>query len=491
MEHPEEYDIRLKKAAALEEGGVSAYPSGCARTHSCSAARALIAQEGQKGPVTVAGRIRQIRTHGGSTFVRIEDEGGSIQLYLKKDVIGDERYMRFSQDVDLGDILESEGELFITKTGETTVLSRSTTILAKALLPLPDQWHGLSDVEQRYRHRELDLIADEDVRRRFVVRSKLISALRRFLEDRDFFEVETPILQAIPGGANARPFVTHHNALDVDLTLRIAPELYLKRLIIAGFEKVYEIGRMFRNEGIDHAHSPEFTMMELYWAYASGRERFVRFLEEMTRSCIAESVETLAVSTEWGMIDFGAEWPQISFRDALLNETGIDIDALAREQDVIDAVQRKGLFLDFGACVGFGDHLDHLFKKTAREKIIRPTWISDYPLTLKPLTRSVQSDPTKSASIQLIVGGVEIINAYYHELTDPREQRARFEQQEQLRQKGSEEAQRQDEDFLFALEHGMPPTSGMGMGIDRLVMFLTGQKNIKEVILFPTLRPKE
>ncbi|MBI4252833.1 lysine--tRNA ligase [Candidatus Uhrbacteria bacterium] len=491
MDRPEEYNIRIKKAEALEKTGVSLYPSGCGRTHMCAAARTIIEQEGRSVPVTVAGRIRQIRKHGGSTFARLEDESGDIQLYLKKDAIGDERYARFLDDVDLGDILEAAGELFVTKTGESSVLVYSYAILAKALLPLPDQWHGLCDVEQRYRHRELDLIANEDVRRRFVVRSKLVSALRRFLDDRDFLEVETPILQSIPGGASARPFMTHHNALDVDMYLRIAPELYLKRLIIGGFERLYEIGRTFRNEGIDFAHSPEFSMIELYWAYVPDRDLYIRFLEELLRYGIREAIGTLVVVGEEHTIDFGSQWPQITFRDAVHQETGIDIDVLKNAQDVLDIVKKVKLSIDFSNCVGLGEHIDQLFKKTARQRIVQPTWILDYPIELKPLTRACDDDPTKSASAQLIVEGVEIVNAYYHELNDPREQRTRFMQQEVLRAQGSESAQFVDEDFLFALEHGMPPTSGMGFGIDRLVLFLTGQKNIKEVILFPTLRPKE
>lgn len=492
MEYPEEYEIRSAKISRLAESGVSAFPAGSHRTHSCAVARGLCdATVETPVQVTVAGRIRQIRRHGGSSFVRIEDESGDIQLYCKKDALGEASYALFSDAFDLGDIIEVSGTLFTTKTAEITVLVESFRMLAKALMPLPDQWHGLSDVELRYRHRELDLISNPDVRARFVIRSKLVSALRRFLDDRDFMEVETPILQALPGGATARPFVTHHNALDVDLYLRIAPELYLKRLIVGGFEKVYEIGRLFRNEGIDYAHSPEFTAMELYWAYVPSKESFIRFLEELMRHCISESIGSLVVPYNESSIDFGAAWPRMTFREAILNETGIDIDRHRTQDELIKAVEKKKLSIDFDACIGMGDHYDHLFKKTARERIVQPTWIFDYPLEQKPLARHSEDDATKSASVQLVVGGMEIINAYYHELNDPQDQRTRFIQQEALRKEGSEEAQHLDEEYLFALEHGMPPTSGMGMGIDRLVMFVTGQKSAKEVMFFPTLRPRQ
>lgn len=491
MEHPEEYEIRKKKMALLQTAGMQAYPAGAERTHTCAQAHAEYDRLCEaKVVVTVAGRIRQIRRHGGSAFFRIEDESGDLQAYIKKDEVGEERYALFSDAVDLGDIIEGSGTLFVTKTGEQTLLLNSYRVLAKALLPLPDQWHGLSDIELRYRHRELDLIASADVRRRFVIRSKMIAALRRFCDDRDFFEVETPILQSIPGGANARPFITHHNALDNDFYLRIAPELYLKRLIVGGFERVYEIGRLFRNEGIDHAHSPEFTEMELYWAYAPEQDTFVRFLEEMLRYGIAESAGLLKISSDAGVIDFAPEWPRMTFREAILNTTGIDIDEHHSEAALIAAVKKKKLSVDFGNCIGIGDHYDQLFKKTAREKILQPTWVLDYPRELKPLARVSVEDETKSASAQLIIQGAEIVNAYYHELNDPIDQRNRFMEQEALRERGSEEAQFLDEDYLFALEHGMPPTSGMGMGIDRLAMLLTNAANIKEIILFPTLKPK-
>ncbi len=490
MSHSEEYDIRLQKASELAASGVRVYPSAVQRTHTCAQIMDTFdAYEKAGETVTIVGRIKSIRRHGGSTFVVLEDGEGALQAFFKKDIVG-ESYHIIKDFIDMGDFLQSTGTLMRTKTGECTLLVSSFVLLAKALQPPPEQWHGLSDTEMRFRHREVDLIANPEVRRRFLIRSKFISALRRFLDEREFIEVETPILQAIPGGANARPFVTHHNALDVDFYLRIAPELYLKRLIVGGFEKVYEIGRLFRNEGIDHVHSPEFTAFELYWAFVPGRDFFISFLEEVMRYSIQTSIGSLQIEGEEGVLDFASSWPRMTFREAILEKAGIDIDCCKTEKDLIKAVKDRKLVIDFKNCIGIGEHYDQLFKKTAREAIQQPTWVFDYPLELKPLAKASDDDPTKSASAQLIVRGAEIINAYYHELNDPVDQRTRFMQQEALRERGSTEAQFLDEDYLFALEHGMPPTSGVGIGIDRLVALLTDSTNIKEVILFPTLRPK-
>ncbi|MBI4239633.1 lysine--tRNA ligase [Candidatus Uhrbacteria bacterium] len=491
MEFNDERDVRIKKRDALVKKGLNPYPSIVQRTHTC---RECFDQfetlSTEKKEVVVAGRVRSIRRHGGSTFVVLEDESERLQLFIRKDEVGDEQYAVLKDLIDMGDFLEGAGALFLTKTQEKTLHITKFRILAKALVPLPDQWYGLHDVETRYRHRELDLLSNLENRERFKVRSKLVSAMRRFLDERDFLEVETPILQPIPGGANARPFSTHHNALDADFYLRIAPELYLKRLIVGGFERVYEIGRLFRNEGIDHAHSPEFTSMELYWAYVPTRDAFIDFLEEMMHVIIMQSIGALRVNFEGGTIDFGCAWKRVSFREAVLDATGIDIDKYRTEEALVVAVKKKKLDIDFSNCVGVGEHYDQLFKKTARPAMKQPTWVFDYPIELKPLTKVAPDDPTKSASVQLIVEGFEIINAYYHELNDPLDQRKRFMEQETLRAHGSTEAHYLDNDFLLALEYGMPPTSGMGIGIDRLVCLLTNTPNVKDVILFPTLRLK-
>ncbi|MBI1908029.1 lysine--tRNA ligase [Candidatus Uhrbacteria bacterium] len=486
----DEKQMRRDRLASLEAKGIAPYPATVERTHEIGAVLAAFEELHTTGAsVTVVGRVRAIRQMGGLTFIRLEDGTGSMQAILKEDEVGAETYATFLDHADVGDFFGFTGTMFVTKKGERSVMASAWTILAKALAPLPDKWHGLQDVETRYRHRELDLIANPEVRERFVVRSKLVSAIRSFLDQHGFLEVETPILQPIPGGASARPFVTHHNALDSEFYLRIAPELYLKRLLVGGFEKVYEIGRCFRNEGIDYSHNPEFTMLEMYWAYAK-KDAYVDFLERLVVHAITAAFGKTRVPYGDGEIDFTAPWPRTTFRDAINDNCGIDINTLSSPKDVVAAAKKAKLAVDFSTCTGLGEHLDELWKKTARPTMLQPTWVFDYPIELKPLTKAHPDDPTKSASVQLVVQGAEIINAYYHELNDPVDQRARFAAQQDLREKGSEEAQWMDEAFVNALEHGMPPASGVGIGIDRLVAFLTNSPNLKEVILFPTLRPE-
>lgn len=487
---PEEI-VRRERLTQLSQMGIDAYPAGSSRTHMIHEVRTEFdAMISTQQVVTIAGRIMAMRHIGALSFLRLNDASGDLQVVLRKEDLADQ-YTMFVDHLDVGDIFEVSGPAYLTRTGEQSVLAHRGTILAKALRPLPEKWHGLQDVETRYRHRELDFISNPDSRSRIIARSKMITALRRFLDDQDFMEVETPILQPIAGGANAAPFVTHHNALDADFYLRIAPELYLKRLMVGGFEKVYEIGRLFRNEGIDYAHNPEFTTIELYWAYVPSQEFYVNFLEEIMKTIVQASVGTLAVNYDDHVIDFDGIWPRKTFRDAVLDACGIDIDIHKDVPSLLNAVSEKKLKIDFKNCFGIGDHYDQLYKKTARAQIVQPTWIFDYPIELKPLARAIPNNPTKSASVQLVIEGAEIINAYYHELNNPIEQRARFIEQEQLREQGSEEAQSLDEDFLFALEHAMPPVSGMAIGIDRLIAFLTGAPNLKEVIAFPTLKPQQ
>ncbi|MFA4845558.1 MAG: lysine--tRNA ligase [Patescibacteria group bacterium] len=480
---------RLGRLQKLRAANVDPYPTRARRTHTSAEVLERFADlEAKKTPVQLVGRVRLLRKHGGLTFGQLQDQSGTIQIAMRKDVVGEEVYNFFHETIDVGDFLEVSGNVFLTKKGEKTLEITQERLLSKALLPLPEKWHGLNDVEARYRERELDLLVNPEVRQRFIVRTKLISSLRSFLNEHDFLEVETPILQPIPGGANARPFITHHNALDCDLYLRIAPELYLKRLIIGGFERVYEIGRLFRNEGIDQSHNPEFTTIELYWAFVE-KEVFIQTLEDIMRHSVHSATGNLQVVHEGTTIDFEAVWPRITFREAIKQSCGIDIDSYRTTKQLEEAVLKANLKLDFSRCVGIGEFYDELFKKTARLAIEQPTWVLDYPIELKPLARENPEDPTKSASIQLIIKGQEIINAYYHELNDPLEQRRRFEEQQTLREQGSDVAQFLDEEFLQALAHGMPPTSGMGIGIDRLVAFITDSPNLKEIILFPTLRP--
>jgi lysyl-tRNA synthetase class 2 len=485
-----EYEVRKERLAKLREQG-EAYPVDTERT-------ALVGEIAEKFDAafesqerfTIAGRAMTARRIGALTFVRLRDESGEMQMVMRKEDLGEE-YETWSSLFDTGDILEVAGTAYVTKTGERSLLASRVRTLAKAIRPLPEKWHGLQDIEVRYRQRELDLLANPAVRERFVMRSKLTSAFRRFLDDRGFLEVETPMLQSIPGGANARPFITHHNALDIDLYLRIAPELYLKRLLVGGFEKIYEIGRCFRNEGIDYAHNPEFTMMEMYWAYVSG-EKYIAFLEEMLRYALhAARGENLRVVIEGREVDFAAPWKRTTFYDAISEASGIDVKSLSTPQELIKEVKAKKIKADFSGCHGMGEYLDALYKATARPQMTEPTWVYDYPLDLKPLARQHTQEKQLSASVQLVVCGAEIINAYYHELNDPEDQKNRFLAQQELREKGSEEAQWMDEDFIAALELGMPPAAGMGVGIDRLAAMITESPNLKEVILFPTLRPKQ
>lgn len=487
----DERQVRLEKLQRLRERGRDPYATTTDRdTIVAEALQSFEEWSSTEKRITLAGRILTIRVHGGMMFADLEDGSGRIQIALKEDEIGAEAFADFRDLLDPGDIIEAAGPLFATKRGERSLKVAGWKILAKALAPLPEKWHGLQDVETRYRRRELDLISNPEVRERFVARSKLISSLRRFLDGNGFLEVETPILQPIPGGANARPFVTHHNALDVDLYLRIAPELYLKRLIVGGYERVYEVGRCFRNEGIDHAHNPEFTMLEMYWAYAD-KDAYMAFIEDLLKTMLQDALGTLSIEHPDGPLDFSGAWKRLSFREAVLEETGIDVDTCKSEEDVIAAVKKKKLKIDFSHAIGLGAHLDELYKKTARTKLTGPVWVLDYPVETMPLANASPDDPTKSAIAQLVVHGVEIVKCFYHELHDPIEQRRRLMAEQSLTEQGSEEAQRLDEAFLSALEQGMPPTSGMGMGIDRLAAIITGSPSLKEVILFPTLRPIE
>ncbi len=483
-----ERDIRLEKRATLEQSG-GAYQAGSHRTHSIGDVLASFdTLAADATPFTIAGRVLSTRVHGAMMFADVQDAEGKMQLAFKEDVIGADVFAKFRDTIDPADVVEATGTAFITKRGEKSISVTAWRVLTKALLPLPDKWNGLQDVEARFRQRELDILTNEEVRRRFITRSAIIASMRSFLHEHAFMEVETPMLQTIPGGANARPFVTHHNALGIDLYLRIAPELYLKRLLVGGFEKVYEIGRCFRNEGIDYAHNPEFTMIELYWAYVD-KETYIGFLEQLLARVVQEACGGATATVDGHVLSFATPFPRTTFRDSIKAACGVDIDTCSTKQELEQAIKQAGVQVDLSGVIGFGECLDELYKKTARAGIIQPTWVFDYPVELKPLARQHPTDPSKSASAQLVCMGAEIVNAYYYELTDPVEQRARFESQQALREEGSEEAQWMDEEFVEALEHGMPPASGMGIGIDRLAAFLTGSSSLKEIILFPTLRP--
>lgn len=480
--------VRKERLTRLREEGIEPYPAESKRTHTAAEALAQFeALQKKRKSITLVGRVRSIRGHGGSTFAHLEDGSGRIQVYLKQDTLGEDQYRQFVELFDVGDFLEATGTPFVTKRGEKTLEVAKYRLLAKTLEPLPEKWHGLTDVEIRYRKRYLDLLANPDVHRIFETRSAVVTALREFLHGERFLEVETPVLQPIPGGASAAPFITHHNALGVDLFLRIAPELYLKRLLVGGFERVFEIARCFRNEGIDHAHNPEFTQVEFYQAYATAED-----LLELTERLLLFLLDRIGMERQFeydgNAIKVKPQFARIRFRDAIKKYAELDIENYADQSSLLRIAQERGT--DVPETASRGKIFDELFKTHVRPKLVQPTFVTDHPIELSPLAKKSAADPRYADRFQLVIGGMELVNAF-SELNDPMDQRKRFEEQEQAREKGDEESQRIDEDYLEALAHGMPPAAGFGMGIDRLVMLLTNSHSIKESILFPTLKPRE
>lgn len=479
-----ETEAKLDNLNKLKEKGVNPYPSK-------SEARILAEQAKQKEgeSVWIAGRILSIREHGGSTFADVQDESGKIQIYLKEDLLND-AYEDFKL-VDVGDIIEAYGEIFTTKMGEKTLKVEKYKLLTKTLAPLPKSWYGLKDVEIRYRKRFLDFVVNEQAKSNIQVRSKLISFLRSFMDKNGFIEIETPILQSVAGGAAAKPFVTHYNILEHDFYLRIAPELFLKRLVVGGFEKVYEIGRAFRNEGLSHMHNPEFTIFEFYWAY-SDYEKLMEFTEKMVVDAVKEIKGSLAIEYQEQKIDFTPPYERITFRDLILRDSGIDINELRDYEQLKRVVEEKEIKIEgLGEVKVWSKLVDELYKKVSRAKIIKPTFLIDHPIELTPLAKKKEDDPTKAQRFQLVIGGgFEVVNAY-SELNDPLDQEERFKQQLEMKKAGWDETQDLDENFVEALKVGLPPTAGWGMGIERFVMILTNQYSIKEVIPFPTLKPEK
>ncbi len=437
--------------------------------------------------VRVAGRLIALRDQGKAAFGHIQDADGKLQIYFRKDTLGEEKYSEAMDILDIGDIIGVEGELFRTMTGELTVEVFDYKLLAKSLRALPEKWHGLKDVEQRYRHRYLDLIANAKAREIFKIRSKAIKSLREYLESKGFMEVETPILQPVASGALAKPFVTYHNALDMNLFLRIAPELYLKMLVVGGFNRVFEIGRNFRNEGIDTTHNPEFTMVEFYAAYLDYND-LMDMTEELMRKILMDTVGTLQITWEGQELDFSKPFRRLPFFGALKEKTGKDKDFFLDEDKAREFAKEVG--------IPKADELTHLkildklFEHFIEEDLIQPTFVIDFPKILSPLAKTHRDDPDLVERFELIVNKQELANAYT-ELNDPEDQRKRFLQQIIEREMGDEEAMDIDENFLMALEYGLPPTGGEGIGIDRLIMMLTDSPSIREVILFPTLRPEK
>jgi lysyl-tRNA synthetase, class II len=486
----DERDYRIEKLQALRAAGIEPYPTRSARDHTAAEALARF-DELQDTTITLAGRLMQLREMGKAAFAHIEDGSGRIQIYIKRDVVGDEAFALLKK-LDLSDIVEATGTLFTTRTGERTLNVERYRLLAKSLAPLPAKGAEgalkLSDDETRYRRRYLDLIANRETELPiFVARGRILAAMREFLSARGFLEVETPILQPLYGGATARPFVTHHNTLDRDLYLRIAIELYLKRLIVGGIERVYEIGRNFRNEGIDRNHNPEFTMMELYQAYADYEE-MMRLIEELYAYIAEQTLGTRQFTYLGAELDLTPPWQRVSLRDAIAEHTGIDFAQYPTRDDLAAAMRAKGYDVD--PKLGRGrliDDLQGLVVKGENARIKGPVFLSDYPVDLLPLAKRKPGAPDLVEAFQAYAGGLELGKAFT-ELNDPLDQRARFEDQARQRASGDDEAQALDEDFIEALEVGMPPTGGFGGGIDRLTMLLTNQSSIREVILFPTLR---
>ncbi len=483
-----EEEARRRKLLALREKGIDPYPNRVQRTNTIADVLEHFNEwQGEEGDLILTGRIRLMREMGKAAFAQIEDGTGHIQVYFRINDIGEDAYKTLKL-LDIGDFVQVRGFLFITRTGERTLHVREYRVLAKGLRPLPEKYHGLEDVEVRQRKRYLDLIANgEAARRIFVIRSRAISAMRRYLDEHGFLEVETPILQPLYGGATARPFITHHNTLDRDLYLRIAVELYLKRLIVGGFERVYEIGRDFRNEGIDRSHNPEFTMMECYQAYADYND-IMKLVEEMICSIAEEVIGSARITYQGTEIDLTPPWSRIRLLDAIEEYTGIDVNRYPDKESLAAAMREHGYEADPN--LGRGRLIDDLkgimFRK-GNVALRQALFLTDYPLDVSPLAKQHIEFPGLVERFQPFVGGLELGNAFT-ELNDPLDQRTRFEDQMRQRAQGDEEAQVLDEDFLEALEVGMPPTGGLGIGVDRLVMLLSDQESIRDVILFPTMR---
>jgi lysyl-tRNA synthetase class 2 len=481
----EQGEQRRQNLEALIRRGVEPYPYRYEVSHRTHEVREAFERlERSKTPVSLAGRLMAIRSHGKSTFAHLQDEGGRLQVYFKLNVLGEEPY-EVVRLLDVGDVVGVKGTVFRTRTGEMTLETRELTFLAKCLTPLPEKWHGLKDTEIRYRQRYLDLLVNEDTRRIFEARAAIIRSLRRALDERGFLEVDTPVLQPIYGGAFARPFVTHHGALDIPLYLRISNELYLKRLVVGGMERVYEIARDFRNEGIDRTHTPEFSMLEFYQAYADYSD-MMEVTEEVTARAVRDATGDYRVTYRDQAVDFSPPWPRRPYFEAMAEAIGADL-AGADEGAVRDVGSRLGIDLEEKA--GVPQCIDEIFSEAVEPNLIQPVFITDYPRELSPLAKRNRRDERLVERFELFAAGMELANAF-SEQNDPEAQAQAFAYQQELREQGDMEAQVTDVDYLRALQVGMPPTGGVGIGIDRLVMIATGAANIREVILFPQLRPE-
>lgn len=477
----DERTVRVKRLEELKQAGINPYPSQSNRNLTVQELEAGF-QVGKKA-IILAGRIRGLRRHGGSTFLDLQDSTGNFQIFCSKNEIG-VAYSNLVVRLDIGDFIETTGEAFLTKSGQKSLRCEKITLLSKALRPLPDKIHGLIDIEQRYRQRELDFLANPESKLIALTRVKILKVLRNFLEEAGFIEVETPILQTVAGGANAKPFVTRHNALKADLFLRVAPELHLKRLIIAGFEKVYEVARCFRNEGLSPQHNPEFTQVEFYAAFWDYK-KLMLFCEELMVETVERVKGKLSLEVGGKLVNFEPPFPRISYVNAIKDVTNIDV-LEASDKELKAKAKQLGAKVD--SKTGRGRLIDEIWKIKVRPDIHHPTFVCDFPVELSPLAKRKADDPRLVEMFQLVIAGVELIKAF-SELNDPLDQHERFKEQEALKKKGDEEAQGTDQLFVEAMEYGMPPTAGAGLGIDRLASILTGSHSIKEVILFPTLKP--
>ncbi|MBI5765786.1 lysine--tRNA ligase [Candidatus Falkowbacteria bacterium] len=483
-----EQEVRLKKLKAIRQVGINPYPEKFDKQIDLAAAKKL--KEGTK--VKSAGRIMTIRTMGKIAFCHLQDFSGKMQAVLKEDKISADRFKFFVDYIDIGDFIGVEGEIFTTKKGEVSILVKKYELLGKAVRPLPEKWHGLQDTEIKYRQRYLDLIANRDTIDRFVLRSNIIKVLREFYWQRGFIEVETPILGNTASGAIAKPFITHHNALDTDVYLRIAPEIYLKECIIGGFEKVFEVARCFRNEGMDPSHLQDFTMVEHYAAYWNYEDN-IKFTEKMfnyffDKLGLDKKLEIENRDGKKEKVDWTTPWPRVDFIEMIKKDTGIDITKFDDNKKLSAEIKKKKINIDGMDDMSLVGLVDNLYKKVSRPKIINPTILYHYPKYLQPLARVNDDDPNIVDQFQLVVNGWEIVKAY-SELVDSIDQKERFEKQAEAKQKGDEEAHGKDDEYVEALEHGAPPISGWGMGVDRLVSLLTQQDNLRDVVLFPLMKP--
>ena len=486
MESSQEHEIRVQKVKTLREQGIEPWPEFKPVNATCHQVIDEFKQDVESREYEIAGRVMAIREHGKTIFAVIQDRSGKLQLYIKQDLVGDDLFSFMKQFVDIGDIIWCKGTSFKTKMGEITLKVTQLTLLSKSLHPLPEKFHGLADVETKYRQRYLDLISNPESRERFIKRSQIIKTIRTYLDEHQFIEVETPILHPIPGGATARPFITHHNALDSEFYLRIAPELYLKRLVVGGLERVYEIGRIFRNEGVSTKHNPEFTMLELYIAHKDFNW-MMDFSEAMIKRVVNEICGKTELQFGSLLIDFAKPFERISMHDAVVKYAQIDAKDLTPK--TIDAMVKKFKITFAKQKPSYGEKLFELFDQLVEPKLIQPTFITDFPIEISPLAKRNPNNPDFVMRFEMFVAGMEISNAF-NELNDPFDQAERFRAQAQAKDAGDVEAHHYDAEYVLALEHALPPTCGFGMGIDRLTMLLTNTTSIKDVILFPTLKKK-